>query len=357
LTFDVTGNSNPGLFSAGPAVAADGTLTYTPTSGVTGNATLSLVLRDNGGTSGGGVDTSAVHTFTITVGSINHAPSFTKGADQSVLEDAAPQNIAGWATAISQGSGDSGQALTFQVTGNTNAALFAVAPAVSPAGDLGYTLAPNANGSATITLVLHDDGGTGNGGVDTSAPQTFVITAAPVNDAPSFSAGGNVSINEDSGAYSAAWATGASAGPSDESGQTLTFEISGNTNAALFTAGPTVAPNGTLSFTPAANTAGTATITLVLHDSGGTANGGADTSAVQNFVITVTGINDAPSFTAGGNVSVNEDSGVYSAAWATAVSAAAACCCCSYMAWKLISARCTGGKPARLITSATLPRR
>ena len=31
--------------------------------------------------------------------------------------------------------------------------------------------------------------------------------------------------------------------------------------------------------------------------------------------------------------------------------------CCSYMAWKLISARCTGGKPARLTTSATLPRR
>ena len=37
-----------------------------------------------------------------------------------------------------------------------------------------------------------------------------------------------------------------------------------------------------------------------------------------------------------------------SAAWA---------CCCSYMAWKLISARCTGGKPARLMMSATLPRR
>ena len=37
--------------------------------------------------------------------------------------------------------------------------------------------------------------------------------------------------------------------------------------------------------------------------------------------------------------------------------AAAWACCCSYMAWKLISARCTGGKPARVIRSATLPRR
>ena len=37
--------------------------------------------------------------------------------------------------------------------------------------------------------------------------------------------------------------------------------------------------------------------------------------------------------------------------------AAAPACCCSYMAWKLISARCTGGKPARVMRSATLPRR
>jgi hypothetical protein len=37
--------------------------------------------------------------------------------------------------------------------------------------------------------------------------------------------------------------------------------------------------------------------------------------------------------------------GASSAAWA---------CCCSYMAWKLISARCTGGKPARVMMSATL---
>jgi hypothetical protein len=31
---------------------------------------------------------------------------------------------------------------------------------------------------------LHDNGGTTNGGVDTSAPQTFTITVTPVNDAP-----------------------------------------------------------------------------------------------------------------------------------------------------------------------------
>ena len=79
--------------------------------------------------------------------------------------------------------------MTFNVTGNTNAALFSLAPAISPAGMLTYTAAPNATGTATITVQLQDNGGTAGGGVDTSAPQTFTITVTPVNDAPVFTAG------------------------------------------------------------------------------------------------------------------------------------------------------------------------
>ena len=40
-------------------------------------------------------------------------------------------------------------------------------PAIAADGTLTYTLAPNANGSATVTVTLIDDGGTANGGVDT----------------------------------------------------------------------------------------------------------------------------------------------------------------------------------------------
>ena len=74
--------------------------------------------------------------------------------------------------------------MTFAVTGNTNAALFSAQPAVSPAGVLTYTSAPNASGSATITLVLSDNGGVANGGVNQSAPVMFTITVTAVNDAP-----------------------------------------------------------------------------------------------------------------------------------------------------------------------------
>ena len=61
---------------------------------------MTVQVRDNGGIANGGVDTSAAQTFTITVTAVNDAPSFTKGADQTVLEDAGAQTVAGWATAL-----------------------------------------------------------------------------------------------------------------------------------------------------------------------------------------------------------------------------------------------------------------
>ena len=118
---------------------------------------------------------------------------------------------------------------------------------------LTYTPAANANGSATITLVLKDDGGTANGGVDTSAPQSFTIVVNAINDAPSFTAGPNQTVNEDAGPQTVnSWATGVSAGPANESGQTLTFNIAGNTNSALFSAGPAISSAGVLTYPPAA---------------------------------------------------------------------------------------------------------
>src|SRR5439155_7096263 len=131
-------------------------------------------ISDDGGTSNGGVDTSAVQTFTITVNAVNDVPSFTRGADQMVAENAGVQTVNNWATNISAGPSDeSGQTLTFQITNNSNSGLFSVAPAVSSTGTLTYTPATNANGAATITINLKDNGGIANGGSDTSGSATF----------------------------------------------------------------------------------------------------------------------------------------------------------------------------------------
>jgi hypothetical protein len=66
VTF-VVGNDNPELFTVQPAVAPNGTLTYKPKLLAIGTANVTIRAVDNGGTAGGGSDSSAVRTFTITI--------------------------------------------------------------------------------------------------------------------------------------------------------------------------------------------------------------------------------------------------------------------------------------------------
>ncbi|MFO0878188.1 MAG: tandem-95 repeat protein [Gemmataceae bacterium] len=321
LSFLVT-NDNNALFSAQPSIDATGKLTYTPAANANGSATVSVRIQDDGATANGGIDTSEVQTFTITVTAVNDAPSFSKGANELVLEDAGPQSVTGWATNISAGpANEGGQSLLFLVT-NDNNALFSVQPSIDASGKLTYTPAANANGSATISVRIQDDGATANGGIDTSEAQTFTITVTAVNDAPSFTKGANQTALEDAGAQSVSgWATNLSAGPPDEVGQSLNFLVT-NDNNALFSVQPSIDATGKLTYTPAENANGTATISVRIQDDGTTTNGGIDTSVAQTFTITVTAVNDVPSFTKGANLTVLEDAGAQSVSgWATALSA------------------------------------
>jgi VCBS repeat-containing protein len=294
LTFSIaSGPSHGSLGSLGVVSCAANTCTvdvdYTPASNFNGADSFTFTVND-------GQADSSTATVDITVDAVNDAPSFTKGADQTVLEDSGAQAVNGWASTISSGPADeAGQTVTFNITGNTNLGLFSAGPAVASNGDLTYTPAANAFGSAIITLALQDSGGTASGGDDTSDTQNFVINVTGVNDVPSFTKGADQTVNEDAGAQSVSnWATGVSAGP-NESAQTVTFVIDTNDNLDLFSAGPAVASNGTLTYTPAVNKNGEANITLHIQDNGGTANGGVDSSGTQAFKITVNAVNDAPS--------------------------------------------------------------
>ncbi|MGQ9554913.1 MAG: TolB family protein, partial [Anaerolineae bacterium] len=57
--------------------------------------------------------------------------------------------------------------------------LFAQQPAVSTSGTLTYTPAADAHGSTAVDVTLRDNGGTANGGNDTSLTYQFTITIAP----------------------------------------------------------------------------------------------------------------------------------------------------------------------------------
>ncbi|NNC93457.1 MAG: tandem-95 repeat protein [Acidimicrobiia bacterium] len=286
-------HDNPALFKNAPTINDSGRLQYEAWDDVSGSATVTVSISDDGGTADGGVDTSADQTFTITVTGVNDQPSFDDGPDVTIDEDSGAQTFPGWATSITAGAPEEeppAQSLTFTIAANDNDPLFSVLPSVDPAtGDLTFTPAGDANGTANIQLRLSDDGGTANGGSDASPVQPFKISVETVNDAPSFTKGADQTIAIDAGAQSiVGWATGISPGPADESGQSVSFNTVGNTNPGLFSAPPLVASTGTLVFTPAAGQFGTATITIEAQDDGGTARGGIDTSPSQTFDITVT---------------------------------------------------------------------
>ncbi|HEY0288216.1 MAG TPA: DUF4347 domain-containing protein [Pseudomonas sp.] len=154
-------------------------------SGYTTSAATEVRVTADASTNGGSTAFAATtNTIATSVTAVNDVPTFTKGSDQTVLEDAGAQTVAGWATGIGAGaSNESGQSLNFIVS-NSNNALFSNQPSIDASGNLVFTPVANANGTATVTLAIHDNGGTGNGGVDTSATQTFTITFTPVNDAP-----------------------------------------------------------------------------------------------------------------------------------------------------------------------------
>ena len=303
LTFEVTGNTNTGLFSAGPAISSTGTLTYTPAANASGTASITVVLKDDGGTANGGQDTSTPATFSITVNPVNDVPSFTKGPDQTINEDGGSQFISGWATNISTGAANEFQSLEFIVTNNTNPGLFFAPPQIFSSGTLSYSTVLNATGTATLTVVLKDNGGTANGGQDTSAAQTFTITVNAVNDPPinlfpqfpppttspdtplvfappsnailvaDVDAGNDaltITLTATSGIISLGSTTGLTFGAGDGTDD-VTVTFSGtltNLNGAL---------NG-LIFKPAAGFTGTAGIQISTNDQGHNGSGGAKTT-------------------------------------------------------------------------------
>jgi len=183
------------------------------------------------------------------------------------------------------GSDADGNNLTFVITDPPdNGQLGPLVPASPSTAQVTYTPNLNYNGLDSFKYKAND------GSLD-SNEATVSITVIPVNDPPSFTAGGDVTVNEDSGAYSAAWATGISAGPADEAGQTVSFNVTNN-NDALFSDQPAISSSGTLTFTPAPNAFGNATVTVFAQDNGGMLNGGDDTSDTQQFTITVNAVND-----------------------------------------------------------------
>ncbi len=281
LGFGVT-NSNPGLFTNAPAISSTGTLTFQTAPNANGSATLGAFIYDNGGTNNGGVNHSAVQTFTITVTPVNDPPKFTVTPlpAKTVLED-------GMLTTNFTLTDVDTPLASIVVTGTSSK------PSLVPNTNIvatfngvnwNLTVKPltNANGACTIKLIADDQAG----GRTTN---TFALTVTAVNDAPSFTIPTNLlTVIGDTGLQTNIhFVTNIVTGPADEVAQTVTFTVAGaDTN--LFSTLPTISPKGNLTFVPKKGAVGTNSMTVRLKDSGGTANGGTNQSAAQSFTIAIT---------------------------------------------------------------------
>lgn len=292
------------LFLVKPAIdKVTGNLTYTPAANAVGTTTVTVTLKDNGGTANGGVDTT-VKTFDITITPINDVPSFKKGADQTVNEGTGLKTVTGWATLLNKGAAnESGQTLTFIVVSNDRPDLFTDVgqPAVSANGTLTFTTVAELPGTANITIKVKDDGGTENDGdVDTSATQAFkIIVAALANKLPTITAVDDVDTDEDTATDTLSFTIG-----DRETAVAALTVTAKSSNVTLVPIANVVfggsGANRTVFVTPAQNQFGTSLITITVKD----ANGGIKD---ETFTVTVNPLNDAPTFGVLANVTTKED--------------------------------------------------
>ena len=264
LTYTLAAPATHGSVS----VAADGSFTYRPAANWFGSDRFTVRVDDGqGGT--------ATLTVSVEVASVNDRP---QAGDLAITlrEDS---NSSG--TLL--GTDAEGDLLTYAL--GTPATLGTATVAAD--GSFTYTPRADAYGTDSFTILVSD-------GQEGTAEVTVGVTILAVNDAPGFVAGGDVSLDEDAGAWTlAGWASHLSSGAGNEAGQALAFTVATN-NAALFTEPPALDAAGNLTFRTAANAHGTATVTVTLQDDGGTANGGSNRSVTHTFTISVLAINDAP---------------------------------------------------------------
>lgn len=300
LTYTATradGSPLPGWLTFDPAAA---TFAGTPANGDHGTVSLRVTADDGrGGT--------AVDLFDLAVAAVDDAPTGTV-PDVAVAEDAPPTVID--LRAAFDDVDDVDAALSFAVVAGDNPSLVASATVGAAAGTLVLAYAPDANGTAHLTVRATDPDG-----LWVDAP--FVVDVAAVNDAPVNQVPGPQATAEDVPlVFDAGHGNPMAVADVDAYGTPVRVTLTatdgllwlGNSAGLAFLAGDgtgdaAVVVEGTpadvnaalagLRYEPASDVYGTATITLTTSDLGHAGAGGplADSDAV---VVTVGPVNDPP---------------------------------------------------------------
>ncbi|MFY8059110.1 MAG: hypothetical protein ACOVRM_15285, partial [Planctomycetaceae bacterium] len=261
-------SSNPGLIPAPTVVYtsadATGSLKYTPVADQHGVSVITIVVEDAGldnDLSTTGDNLTVTRTFTVSVTSVNDAPTIDSLYDATISEDDGEQVVE--LTGISAGGGEV-QSLSVTAS-SSNSGLIPVPTIVYTSADseglLKYTPVADQSGSAVIAVVVEDggpDGDLSTTGDNGTTTLSFTVTVTPVNDAPTLDDLYDVTITEDA-AEQTVDLTGISAGGAESQPLKVTATSS---NTALI-ADPTVIytsanATGTVKYTPVADQHGTA---------------------------------------------------------------------------------------------------
>jgi len=128
--------------------------------------------------------TYSTMSFTVTLNTYNGAPTVATVADLTVNEDAGKFEVP--LTGIGYGVDCVPQQVVSLEVANSNTALLTVEKEYvngEATGKLWITPLANQFGEAIITLTVKDNGGTLNGGIDTTV-KSFKVTVVSVNDSP-----------------------------------------------------------------------------------------------------------------------------------------------------------------------------
>ncbi len=299
-------------------------LTYTPNDHLYGPALdqIQFRVRDDGGTLNGGADTDPVaNTLQFNVTPVNDEPDIN---DRTIIIDEEQTYQFALANfSIIDIENNSLLDITIDTLPSLGTLMLSGSPVAAgvtiPAADLNnltFTPAPDANGVSftSFNIIVRDDGGVANGGVDSdSTANSIVFSANSINDAP-ISASFTSTMNED-GVHAYQLSEFAySDVESDDFTELLVTSLPSNgvlaVNNMPVAIGQAIARADIiqLTYTPQANATGSAydSFTFRVKDSGGIANGGVDTSGQYSALIDIVPVNDPPTST-GFTVSATED--------------------------------------------------
>lgn len=319
--------------SSDPSIVAHPTITYTSGDSVGtlsydlipdghGTATITVLVEDAGvdGTLGTADDGMVSTVFDIVVDPVNDPPLLDPIADITVNEDAGliTVNLAG----IDNGPSNESEAVRITTAVSDRNIIPNVNVNYSSpdaTGELTFTTAANAfGGPVTITVTAEDAGLDGifddnpltflvdESADNLSVEQEFNVTINAVNDPPTLDAISDQTTTEDSGPQTITL-TGITSGASNETQTLQVTATSGDPSLVDNLVITYVSPGtiGTLSYQPQQDQYGSTTITVTVND------GGLGGTFTQEFDVTVTPTNDAPTLDDPADVVVDEDSGEF----------------------------------------------